>query len=77
MVIVACAVPENRKEHRQAFTTTSSVRRTRVVSNQSMEERNAEPGQEPLPATVRFVTILGVVIVVGWAAMFWLLLRRW
>jgi hypothetical protein len=32
---------------------------------------------EPLPATVRFVFVLGILMVVGWFAMFWLLKVRW
>lgn len=32
---------------------------------------------EPLPATVRFVFVLGSLIVVGWFAMFVLLKDRW
>jgi len=32
---------------------------------------------EPLPATVGFVTFLGILIVVGWLLMFVLLSSRW
>jgi hypothetical protein len=32
---------------------------------------------EPLPATVRFVFTIGILILIGWFAMFWLLRARW
>jgi hypothetical protein len=32
---------------------------------------------EPLPATLSFVFVLGGLIVAGWFAMFWLLKDRW
>ena len=32
---------------------------------------------EPLPATLAFVTVLGVLILVGWFAMYVLLRARW
>jgi hypothetical protein len=37
-----------------------------------------KPPVEPsLPGTIGFVTILGAIIIVGWALMFWLLVQRW
>ena len=36
-----------------------------------------ESHDEPLPATLTFVLILGATLLVGWLAMFFLLLRRW
>ena len=36
-----------------------------------------KPKDGPLPATVAFVIGLGVLIVVGWALMFRLLVERW
>jgi hypothetical protein len=35
------------------------------------------PRDEPLPATVIFVSALGVIIFVGWFAMYALLRARW
>jgi hypothetical protein len=35
------------------------------------------PRDEPLPATVVFVSALGILILVGWFAMFALLRARW
>lgn len=40
-------------------------------------KRGPEPVKPPLPATVRFVTLVGVIIVVGWFLMFRLLITRW
>jgi hypothetical protein len=34
-------------------------------------------GDEPLPATLRFVFALGALILVGWFAMYFLLRARW
>jgi hypothetical protein len=34
-------------------------------------------GDEPLPLTFRFVMFLGIAILLGWIAMFWLLASRW
>jgi hypothetical protein len=34
-------------------------------------------GDEPLPATVRFVTFLGGLIIVGWFLMYALMRSRW
>jgi len=37
-----------------------------------------EPSRdEPLPATLAFVSALGVLILVGWFAMYFLLRARW
>jgi hypothetical protein len=37
-----------------------------------------EPSRdEPLPATLAFVSVLGVLILVGWFAMYFLLRARW
>jgi hypothetical protein len=36
-----------------------------------------KPKDSPLPATVAFVTGLGILIVVGWFLMFRLLTSRW
>ena len=36
-----------------------------------------EPVEPALPATVKFVTMLGLFIVAGWLLMFWLLVKRW
>ena len=35
------------------------------------------PQDEPLPATLTFVLMLGGLLLVGWLAMFFLLLHRW
>jgi hypothetical protein len=35
------------------------------------------PGDEPLPLTFRFVMFLGIAILLGWIAMFCLLVSRW
>jgi len=32
---------------------------------------------EPLPATLRFVFVIGILILIGWFAMFFLLRARW
>jgi hypothetical protein len=34
-------------------------------------------GDEPLPATLGFVFVLGALILVGWFAMYFLLRARW
>lgn len=39
--------------------------------------KSPEPVHVSLPATVRFVTIVGLIILTGWALMFRLLLERW
>lgn len=36
-----------------------------------------EPAEPGLPATVKFVTVIGLFIVTGWLLMFWLLVSRW
>ena len=36
-----------------------------------------EPVEPPLPATVRFVTLVGLIILAGWLLMFRLLVSRW
>jgi hypothetical protein len=33
--------------------------------------------EEPLPATLAFVSVLGILILVGWFAMYVLLRARW
>jgi hypothetical protein len=35
------------------------------------------PADEPLPATLAFVSIMGIVFTFGWFAMFELLRARW
>lgn len=35
------------------------------------------PVEPPLPATVRFVTLVGIIILAGWFLMFRLLVSRW
>jgi len=47
--------------------------RDRRAYDQAMEP----PRDEPLPATLVFVSGLGVLILVGWFAMFFLLRARW
>jgi hypothetical protein len=36
-----------------------------------------ESDEPALPATVQFVTLVGAIIVIGWAMMFLLLVKRW
>jgi len=36
-----------------------------------------KPGQFSLPATIKFVSILGAALVIVWFLMFHLLLQRW
>jgi hypothetical protein len=39
--------------------------------------RPEAPQDEPLPATLAFVFALGGLLLVGWLAMFFLLIHRW
>ncbi len=41
------------------------------------DESSKEPPDEPLPLTLRFVFVLGALILVGWFLMFFLLQERW
>jgi hypothetical protein len=43
----------------------------------STTERPQAPQDEPLPATLTFVLALGGLLLVGWLAMFALLIHRW
>jgi hypothetical protein len=42
-----------------------------------MSRKSLPRGDEPLPATLTFVFILGALIVIGWFGMFALLQARW
>ena len=43
----------------------------------SSPDTRTDPPDEPLPQTLRFVSILGGLIIVGWFLMFILLQERW
>lgn len=40
-------------------------------------KNNPEPVETPLPATIKFVALLGAIIVIGWLLMFRLTVIRW
>jgi len=42
-----------------------------------LRDTELEESDEPLPLTLRFVFVLGGLIVVGWFLMFFLLQERW
>jgi hypothetical protein len=42
-----------------------------------MSRQSSPRGDEPLPATLTFVFILGALITIGWFCMFALLRARW
>jgi len=42
-----------------------------------VKKNDRDPIEPALPATVRFVTFLGALIVIVWLLMFWLLVNRW
>ena len=41
-----------------------------------MKDRN-EPGETPLPGTLRFVLVMGVCFVIGWFLLYVTMLERW
>jgi len=59
-------VPQLRKAAKGNLMDTSPLRDTAL-----------EESDEPLPLTLRFVFVLGGLIVVGWFLMFFLLQERW
>ncbi len=40
-------------------------------------EKHVQDGDEPLPATLTFVSVIGALFFVGWFAMYALLWSRW
>jgi hypothetical protein len=42
----------------------------------SMKDKQ-RPVEPSLPATIKFVTAIGLFLTIGWLLMFWLLVNRW
>ncbi len=55
----------------------AKLQKENLMDTSPLRDTALEVSDEPLPLTLRFVFVLGGLIVVGWFLMFFLLQERW